>query len=72
MHSKNLRAGVQRKSERDDRNLKIIILECMANSEIDGAVLIENMDAVFRWIKLGVKPGEKPKLKVVGKGDNGA
>lgn len=52
--------------EEDDAKLRCFIAESYMNPEIDGAILIENMQHIFDWIKDGklvVKPERtKPKL----------
>lgn len=69
MASNNMRATVQIKDERDRKKLRQVIMECMANSEIDADLLVANMDKVFKWVTTGRVPGEKPNLKIVGKND---
>lgn len=46
-----------------DEKLRCFIVEQMGNSEIDGKVLVENLQAVFDWVKTGAVPkGESKKL----------
>lgn len=43
----------------EDRRLRLKVFELMADANIEGKVLIENMDMVVRWIRNG-----KPTLVV--------
>jgi hypothetical protein len=38
----------------DDQQLRAFIFETIGNADIDGAILIANMEAVFSWIKNGL------------------
>lgn len=42
--------------ETNDQRLRCFIVETMASADIDGRVLVENMDHAFKWIKEGVVP----------------
>ena len=48
---------------------RCFIFEHMASSEVDGKILVQNMEMVFRWIISGTIPSEKTasKLKAVPK-----
>lgn len=54
-----------------DELRRTFVFEIMGTPEIDGAILVENMDAVAQWLKTGTVPGVKspPRLKPVPKGD---
>ena len=39
--------------ENNDERRRSFIAEIMANSEIDGRILVANMDAVYKWVKDG-------------------
>lgn len=50
--------------ESDDQKLRCFIAKYYANAEIDAAIMVENLNHIFEWIKDGklvVKKG-KPKL----------
>jgi hypothetical protein len=47
-----------------DMRLRMFIVEQMAHPDIDGPILVNNMEAVFQWIKNGRKP-EPPKMPSV-------
>lgn len=46
-----------------DRQLRMRIFLAMGTAEISGAVLVENMDVVFDWIK-SRKGRPRPQLKL--------
>ncbi len=50
--------------EDDDQKLRCFIAEHFMNAEIDGAILVANMDAVYQWILKGTvsKARAKPQL----------
>lgn len=51
--------------EDDDQKLRCFIASHYLNAEIDGVILIDNMDKIFTWIKDGTKASTtktKPKL----------
>lgn len=54
-----------------DELRRTFVFEIMGTPEIDGDILVKNMDAVAQWLKTGVVPGAKspPRLKSVPKGD---
>ena len=39
-----------------DQKLRAFIASYMANAEIDGRILVENMEKVFVWVKDGTVP----------------
>lgn len=41
---------------KDPHTIRLFIFEAMANSEIDGKILVENMNYVFEWVQNGVVP----------------
>jgi hypothetical protein len=43
-----------------DEDRRWLIVEHMANSDIDGRILVQNMDMVYRWMKDGVVPAAEP------------
>jgi peptidyl-tRNA hydrolase len=47
-----------------DMSLRMFIVEQMAHADIDGKVLVANMEILFQWIKNGQKP-EAPKNPLV-------
>ena len=50
--------------EDDDAKLRCFIAENYMNPEIDGIILIENMQRIEKWIKTGEVPQrEKPRSK---------
>ena len=54
--------------EDDDQKLRCFIAEHYLNAEIDGTILIENMNSIFAWIKDGKAPARsktKPQLHAV-------
>lgn len=56
----------------DDERLRCFIFETMANADIDGNILIMNMEATFQWIKNGAAQAAQPKRSVMRKvSDNG-
>ena len=38
-------------SDEPDQKLKAFIVNLMANSDISGTILVENMERVFRWVR---------------------
>lgn len=49
----------------DDQKLRCFIAKYYANAEIDGAILLENLDRIFTWVKEGKVPAKsraKPTL----------
>jgi hypothetical protein len=40
----------------DDERRRTFVAEIMANSEIDGRILVENMDTLYKWLKDGLLP----------------
>lgn len=46
-----------------DQKLRCFICERIASSEIDGRILVENMDFIFRWIKEGLVPTQPATAK---------
>jgi hypothetical protein len=56
----------------DDQQLRAFIFETIGNADIDGAILIHNMQAVFDWIKNGPAQPQQHKRSTVRKvSDNG-
>lgn len=55
----------------DDQKLRAFILSYMGNADIDGRILVANMEACFHWVKDGKVPTKAtaPKPKVVEKSD---
>jgi hypothetical protein len=51
----------------DDEKCRAFIFELMANSEIDGYVLVDNMDRVYHWMRFNKKLPKRPALKPVDK-----
>jgi hypothetical protein len=45
----------------EDEALRCFIIECMSSSDIAGRTLIENMEAVYQWVRNGTVPKEKHK-----------
>ena len=57
-------------SDEPDQKLKAFIVNLMANSDISGTILVENMERVFRWVRDGevvTKENGKEKLRRVKK-----
>jgi hypothetical protein len=50
-----------------DEDCRTFIFERMASPEIDGAVLVDNMDRVYHWLRFHKKLPKKPSLKSVEK-----
>jgi hypothetical protein len=50
-----------------DEACRNFIFELMASAEIDGAVLVDNMDRVYHWLRFHKKLPKKPNLKSVEK-----
>lgn len=51
--------------EEDDQKLRCFIAKYYLNAEIDGLILIDNMEKIFTWIRDGEVPAKKraaPKL----------
>jgi hypothetical protein len=46
-----------------DEKRRRFILECMANSDIEGYILLQNMQMVFDWLKDGTIARRKVKPK---------
>jgi hypothetical protein len=56
----------------DDQQLRAFIFETIGNADIDGHILIANMQAVFDWIKSGPAQPQHHKRSTVRKvSDNG-
>lgn len=54
--------------ESDEQKLRCFIAEHYLNAEIDGTILIENMDRIFSWVKDGKIPAKakgRPALHAV-------
>lgn len=51
--------------EEDDQKLRCFIAEHYLNAEIDGTILIENMNSIFSWIKDGKAPARSKKPTLV-------
>ena len=51
----------------DDERRRSFVFEFMANSDIDGKLLIGNMDGVLQWLQSGKLPSgnSRPILKAV-------
>jgi hypothetical protein len=55
-----------------DQQLRAFIFETMANADIDGSIMITNMEATFQWIKNGPAQPHPQKRSTVRKvSDNG-
>jgi hypothetical protein len=55
-----------------DQQLRAFIFETMANADIDGSIMITNMEATFQWIKNGPAQPQPQKRSPVRKvSDNG-
>lgn len=50
--------------EDDDAKLRCFIAKYYANAEIDAAIMVENLNHIFNWIKTGtlVSKARKPAL----------
>ena len=51
--------------DEDDQKLRCFIAKYYMNAEIDGTILVENMNHIFQWIKDGRVPAKskaKPAL----------
>lgn len=46
-----------------EQGLRCFIYECVANAEIDGRILVENMEHVFKWITTGEVPTSQTQTK---------
>lgn len=54
-------------SEDADEHRRAFIIDRMADAEIDGQVLVWNMDAVFKWLKDGTVSMKQRTLKLTKK-----
>ena len=50
-----------------DEHRRVFVFDKMADSDIAGHTLVENMDAVCKWLKDGTVPQKERKLKTVNK-----
>lgn len=50
-------------SDNEDEHRRAFIISHMGNSEIEGKVLVDNMQRVFEWLKLGAVPKAKEQKK---------
>ncbi len=51
-----------------DEIRRAFVLDLMADSEVDGKILVQNMEMVFQWLKGGttpLNPDKKVKLNAV-------
>jgi hypothetical protein len=53
--------------EEGDQQLRAFIFETMANADIDGNIMITNMEATFQWIKSGPAQQQQQKRSPVRK-----
>lgn len=44
----------------DDQQLRAFVFETIGNADIDGAILIKNMDDIANWIKHGKQEQPQP------------
>jgi hypothetical protein len=58
-------------SDDPDEHRRAFIIDIMANAEIEGQILVANMDAVFKWLKDGTVPTKSRSLKIAAKKDDG-
>lgn len=42
-----------------DERRRSFVFESMASPEIDGGILLKNMDAIVQWLKTGALPAEQ-------------
>lgn len=48
-----------------DQQLRCFIAKYYANSEIDGAIMVQNLDLIYHWVKDGTLPAKKAKPALV-------
>ncbi len=57
---------------KDDVQLRAFIAETMANADVDGGILVGNMERVFKWVKAGTVPRKaRSGLRVVSDNPHG-
>ena len=52
-----------------DEIRRAFIIDVMADADIDGKVLVENMDAIFHWLKSGELPKKVKKPNAIHRSD---
>lgn len=53
--------GICHWSKDPDEHRRAFIIREMATADIDGPIMVANMDAVYRWLRDGVLPPTKKK-----------
>jgi hypothetical protein len=50
-----------------EERCRTFVFDRIGSPDIDGAVLVDNMDRVYQWVRFGKKLPKKPSLKTVEK-----
>lgn len=47
-------------AEDDDQKLKCFLIDGFVQADYEGKVMLETLDMLYKWVKTGEKPTEKP------------